>query len=104
MNFPEAFNEASEELRIVRTRFSAARLVVLASREEQESFMDCVMVGVDGYLVKKISGLVLIEALHLIALGVKVFPSGLANRTFGSDANRKSSAGHRRYRQIVRDK
>ena len=45
LNFPEAFNEASEELRIVRSRFSAARLVVLASLEEQESFMDCVQIG-----------------------------------------------------------
>ena len=104
LDYPGALDGATEELEIVRTRFSAARLVVLTSLEDQTSFKDCVMAGVDGYLVKKISGLALIEALHLIALGEKVFPSGLANRTFGSDANRESSAGHRQYRQIVRNK
>lgn len=54
------------------------RLVILADLFDFHAVVSYFREGIDGYLVKEISSEPLIGALHLVALGEKVFPSELA--------------------------
>ena len=95
---PGSIPDPQRDLKDLRERFPAARLVVLTSNVDKSSFFDCVSAGIDGYLLKNISPLILIESLQLIALGEKVFPSVLATWLLESrpearsDSNRLGAA------------
>ena len=78
LDLPGSFQDPRRELDDLRARFPAIRLVVLTSKEDKVSFVDCVSACVDGYLLKNISPSILIESLRLIILGEKVYPSVLA--------------------------
>ncbi len=95
LDFPDAFHVPPEELGILRSRYPTARLVILTSLEDQASFFECAMARVDGYLLKNISPLILIESLRLVALGEKVFPSVLA--TWLIDSWTKSTSSSNRH-------
>jgi two-component system nitrate/nitrite response regulator NarL len=62
----------------LRQLHPGCRAVVLASRATQTHFTACLAAGADGYLLTEVSPDVLLEALRLVMLGEKVFPTVLA--------------------------
>lgn len=56
-----------------------ARIVVLTETIRVDRLADALSAGVDGYLLKNLSGAVLHQSLRLILLGEKVFPTDLAD-------------------------
>jgi two-component system, NarL family, nitrate/nitrite response regulator NarL len=68
----------TEVLKRLRALYPDCRAVVLASRATQAHFTACLAAGADGYLLTEVSPEVLLEALRLVMLGEKVFPTVLA--------------------------
>src|SRR6266404_1343054 len=63
----------------IRTAAPQARIVVLTETIRVDRLTDALSAGVDGYLLKNLSGAVLHQSLRLILLGEKVFPTDLAD-------------------------
>jgi two-component system nitrate/nitrite response regulator NarL len=63
----------------IRTAAPRARIVVLTETIRVDRLADALSAGVDGYLLKNLSGAVLHQSLRLILLGEKVFPTDLAD-------------------------
>ncbi len=95
LDFPGSLHDPQSQLNDLRTRHPASRLVVLTANEDKDSFFDCVTSGVDGYLLKNISPVVLIESLRLIMLGEKVFPSMLATWLLDGRTEPRSTSNQR---------
>jgi two-component system, NarL family, nitrate/nitrite response regulator NarL len=62
----------------IRAAAPAARIVVLTQAIRVDRLTDALAGGVDGYLAKNMSADALPQALRLILLGEKVFPTDLA--------------------------
>jgi two-component system nitrate/nitrite response regulator NarL len=62
----------------IRAAAPAARIVVLTQAIRVDRLTDALAAGVDGYLAKNMSADALPQALRLILLGEKVFPTDLA--------------------------
>jgi two-component system nitrate/nitrite response regulator NarL len=63
----------------IHTAAPRARIVVLAETIRVDRLADALSAGVDGYLLKNLSGAVLHQSLRLILLGEKVLPTDLAD-------------------------
>jgi two-component system nitrate/nitrite response regulator NarL len=62
----------------IRTAAPRARIVVLTETIRVDRLADALSAGVDGYLLKNLSGAVLHQSLRLILLGEKVLPAEFA--------------------------
>jgi two-component system nitrate/nitrite response regulator NarL len=67
------------DLRALREMFPTARIVVLADELSVEVLRAAMGGGADGFLSKSMSPEALIQALQLVMLGEKVFPTNLAS-------------------------
>jgi two-component system, NarL family, nitrate/nitrite response regulator NarL len=67
--------EALETTRILRSKFPAARCVIIAHDYHRDTVMRAFELGVDGYLTRMMPCASFIEALKLVSLGEKVVPS-----------------------------
>lgn len=67
----------NEGIAALRNAFEDAFIVTLANQEEANLLFDCFRAGVEGCLLKDISGAALMESLDLVLLGERVFPSQL---------------------------
>ena len=69
--------EIEREVAALREKYPKCHLVLLANKFEFDSMVDVFRAGADGYLIKDIECMSLIESLKLVALGEKVLPSQL---------------------------
>lgn len=63
----------------VRAVAPATRIVILAPSVQMKQLARALSAGVDGYLLKDVSGEALQQSLKLVLLGEKVFPTDLAH-------------------------
>lgn len=75
---PQDGRALREELVRVREQFPDARLVVLTDHMKLDRLAIAMAAGVDGYLLKNLSGAALLQSLRLVLQGEKVFPTLLA--------------------------
>ncbi|EWY38559.1 hypothetical protein N825_12165 [Skermanella stibiiresistens SB22] len=73
----QAIKEASD-LQRLRDVHPAARIVILADEVSVDTLRQALGGGADGFLIKNVSPEALVQSLHLIMLGEKVFPTNLA--------------------------
>ncbi|EWY35953.1 hypothetical protein N825_32145 [Skermanella stibiiresistens SB22] len=63
----------------LRDAYPDAHIVVLASDLSVDALRDAMGAGIAGFLMKDISPEALVQSLHLIMMGEKVFPTNLAS-------------------------
>lgn len=78
VDLPDSGEAAIEGISQIRVAAPRARIVVLTDNVWVNRIADALSAGVDGYLIKNMSADALHESLHLVLLGEKVFPTGLA--------------------------
>jgi two-component system nitrate/nitrite response regulator NarL len=71
--------EALAQMKSLHAAAPRARLVVLTDDIRADRLTDALSIGVNGYLLKKMSGDALLQSLRLVLLGEKVFPTDLAH-------------------------
>lgn len=69
-----------KNIRILRTRFPASRLVVLADQYNTDQVHTAFRMSARGYLMKTINCSTLIKSLELVMLGESIFPSAILTR------------------------
>jgi two-component system, NarL family, nitrate/nitrite response regulator NarL len=74
----EAVEQDLACIREARRRFPNLRTLVLAATINAATFLQTVAAGVEGLMLKDISGDVLQRAIRLVLLGQHLFPAGLA--------------------------
>jgi two-component system nitrate/nitrite response regulator NarL len=77
--FDDPDSKALAQVKSLHAAAPGARLVVLTDNIQPDRLTDALSIGVDGYLLKKISGDALLQSLRLVLLGEKVFPTDLAH-------------------------
>jgi two-component system nitrate/nitrite response regulator NarL len=76
-----------ENVVALRRALTNTRLVVLGNSQRPQVLFECFSAGVDGCLLKDISGAALVESLDLILLGERVFPSQLLSLVMRGNAS-----------------
>jgi len=80
---PVGMGEAGDMVRSIKAAFPDARLVLLTGRFDDGAMLKAIEAGADGFLMKDISTDALVQSLHLVMMGEKVFPSPLAALLIG---------------------
>src|SRR5260221_9620506 len=94
VDLPDCGEALTAAVNQIRVAAPSARIVVLTETIRVNRLADAVSAGVDGYLLKNMSGDALQQSLRLVLLGEKVFPADLAHvRTNGRIMSR-SDNGH----------
>lgn len=75
---PDDIGEIVDRIRALKSDAHEPRIVLLADSVEPDQLVAGFAMGIDGYLLEEISPEALLDSLHLVALGEKVFPSKLA--------------------------
>jgi two-component system nitrate/nitrite response regulator NarL len=78
IDLPDSGEALTMRVGQIRTAAQSARIVVLTETIGVSRLVDAFSAGVDGYLLKNMSGDALHQSLRLVLLGEKVFPSDLA--------------------------
>ena len=68
----------SKSLSVIKSRYPDAHLILLSPTLDPKSIIECFSCGIDGYVLKDISGDAFIRSLDLVMLGEKVFPTSMA--------------------------
>ncbi|HEV7434462.1 MAG TPA: response regulator transcription factor, partial [Pseudorhizobium sp.] len=68
----------SSDIKALKSSSNPPWVVLLAKTIQLEQFAACVACGIDGYLLEDISPEALLDSLHLVTHGEKVYPSQLA--------------------------
>jgi two-component system, NarL family, nitrate/nitrite response regulator NarL len=76
---PDSGDELAARIGEIRAAAPSARVVVLTQAIRVDRLASALAVGVDGYLAKNMSADALPQALRLVLLGEKVFPTDLAH-------------------------
>lgn len=76
---PQDGRALREELARAREKFPDSRLILLTGRMKLDRLAIALAAGVDGYLLKDVSGAALLQSLRLVLQGEKVFPTELAH-------------------------
>lgn len=79
IDMPQEGQALREELARVRAQFPDARLIMLTDHMKLDRLANAMAAGVDGYLLKDVSGAALLQSLRLVMQGEKVFPTVLAD-------------------------
>ncbi len=79
----------TERVSAMRSAMPAARVVVLANRQDAHLLLECFGAGVDGCVLKDISSAALVESLDLVLLGERVFPSQLLSMLMRDNVSMK---------------
>lgn len=75
---PDDVAEIARDIEALKACDNPPWIVLLAKTIQLEQFSACFACGIDGYLLEDISPEALLDSLHLVTLGEKVFPSQLA--------------------------
>ncbi|WP_281978057.1 LuxR C-terminal-related transcriptional regulator [Pseudorhizobium flavum] len=75
---PGPISEIVGDIELLKAENNPPWIVLLAKSMEPDQLAASFVSGVDGYLLDDISPEALLESLHLVTLGEKVFPSQLA--------------------------
>jgi len=78
LDTPAGADHLNRDIAAVHGTLPEARIVVLTQAMSHERLSAAFSAGADGYLIKDISYQALLESLHLVMLGEKVFPTSLA--------------------------
>src|SRR5260221_1934752 len=79
VDLPDCGAELTAHVVQIRGAAPSARIVVLTETIRVNRLADALSAGVDGYLLKNMSGDALQQSLRLVLLGEKVFPTDLAH-------------------------
>jgi two-component system nitrate/nitrite response regulator NarL len=71
-------DELADALRALKANLPALKIVMLTDVLDGPQLAASLSAGVDGYLMKEISYEALLQSLHLVMVGEKVFPTELA--------------------------
>lgn len=75
---PDDVLDIADGIEELKARANPPWIVLLAKTIERDQLASSFACGVDGYLLEEISPEALLDCLHLVTLGEKVFPSQLA--------------------------
>jgi two-component system, NarL family, nitrate/nitrite response regulator NarL len=78
-DLPDGGEALTAAVNKIRAAAPSARIVVLTETIRVSRLADALSAGVDGYLLKNMSGDALQQSLRLVLLGEKVFPTDLAH-------------------------
>jgi two-component system nitrate/nitrite response regulator NarL len=84
---PDSMGKAAHVVRRLKTTCPQAHVVVLTTRLQAGDMAEAIQAGADGFLMKDISVSALLQSLHLVMMGEKVFPSQLAAVLISGRAN-----------------
>jgi two-component system nitrate/nitrite response regulator NarL len=99
----EFSDEFEDSLRELKVQLPALRVVMLTDVLDAQQLSASLAAGIDGYLMKEISCGALLQSLHLVMVGEKVFPTELATLLInGTPAAPRS--GRRTLGDQVRDR
>jgi two-component system nitrate/nitrite response regulator NarL len=79
VDLPDCGEAPTATVNQIRGAAPSARIVVLTETIRVNRLADALSAGVDGYLLKNMSGDALQQSLRLVLLGEKVFPTDLAH-------------------------
>ena len=79
VDLPDCGEALTATVNQIRVAAPSARIVVLTETIRVNRLADALSAGVDGYLLKNMSGDALQQSLRLVLLGEKVFPTDLAH-------------------------
>jgi two-component system nitrate/nitrite response regulator NarL len=99
----EFSDELEDSLRELKVQLPAIRVVMLTDVLDAQQLSASLAAGVDGYLLKEISYGALLQSLHLVMVGEKVFPTELATLLVNG-APSTPRAGRRIVSDQVRDR
>lgn len=88
---PDHLADIAKELRALKSVDNPPWIILLAKSIEPDQLASSFASGADGYLLEDISPEALLESLHLVTLGEKVFPSQLAVLMCGNHWNQRRS-------------
>jgi two-component system nitrate/nitrite response regulator NarL len=94
VDLPDGGEELTARVVQIRAAAPSARIVVLTETIRVSRLADALSAGVDGYLLKNMSGDALQQSLRLVLLGEKVFPTDLAHLLTNGRIMSRSDNGH----------
>jgi two-component system nitrate/nitrite response regulator NarL len=94
VDLPDGGEALTATVNQIRVAAPSARIVVLAETIQVNRLVDALSAGVDGYLLKNMSGAALQQSLRLVLLGEKVFPTDLAHLLTNGRIMSRSDNGH----------
>lgn len=87
----QADHSFSDDIQSFRHAAGDARIVILTTGVDAVRLTAALEAGADGYLLKDMSAAALLQSLHLVLLGEKVFPTDLARILINGDFNVSAS-------------
>ena len=94
VDLPDCGEALTATVNQIRVAAPSARIVVLTETIRVNRLADALSAGVDGYLLKNMSGDALQQSLRLVLLGEKVFPTDLAHLLTNGRIMPRSDNGH----------
>jgi two-component system nitrate/nitrite response regulator NarL len=94
VDLPDCGEALTATVNQIRVAAPSARIVVLTETIRVNRLADALSAGVDGYLLKNMSGDALQQSLRLVLLGEKVFPTDLAHLLTNGRIMSRSDNGH----------
>jgi len=94
VDLPDGGEALTATVNQIRVAAPSARIVVLTETIRVNRLADALSAGVDGYLLKNMSGDALQQSLRLVLLGEKVFPTDLAHLLTNGRIMPRSDNGH----------
>ena len=94
VDLPDGGEALTATVNQIRVAAPSARIVVLTETIRVNRLADALSAGVDGYLLKNMSGDALQQSLRLVLLGEKVFPTDLAHLLTNGRIMSRSDNGH----------
>ncbi|MFO1187846.1 MAG: response regulator transcription factor [Alphaproteobacteria bacterium] len=95
--------ELADGIKALKAELPAIKIVLLTDILDGQQLSASLAAGVDGYLLKEISCDALLQSLHLVMVGEKVFPTELATLLVNG-APTTPRAGRRTVSESVRDR
>jgi two-component system, NarL family, nitrate/nitrite response regulator NarL len=93
-DLPDGGEALTAAVNQIRAAAPGVRIVVLTETIRVSRLADALSAGVDGYLLKNMSGDALQQSLRLVLLGEKVFPTDLAHLLTNGRIMSRSDNGH----------
>jgi two-component system response regulator DevR len=69
-----------EACREIKSRYPAARIVMITSYSDEQAVFDSIMAGADGYLLKNVSRTELLKALRAVAAGQSLLDPAMSQK------------------------
>jgi len=91
-----------EALRVIRTEFPAARVVILTTYDLEEMVFAALDAGASGYLLKSVQRAELVAAIRRVHEGERCFPESIERRIAGQATHKRLSPRELETLELVR--